>query len=93
LTDRDERALLRGSVSDPKLTAPEICFSVGGSAIGVSVRTVKRCLIRCERFSFRPRKDHHTMLLREEDVFSGANNFMTGMKRSDNKYALLVRLK
>jgi transposase len=56
LTDRDERALLRKSVSDPKLTAREIRSNVGSAVLGVSISTVKRCLRRRGRLSFRPVK-------------------------------------
>jgi transposase len=53
LSERDERALARVSVVNPKKTAQEIRTSVGSSA---SISTVKRALRRQGRLAFRPRK-------------------------------------
>ena len=56
LSYRDERALVRESVANPRLTAREIQSNVGGIALNVSLNTVKRSLIRHGRCSYRPMK-------------------------------------
>ena len=54
LTPRTERALVRRSVADPRLTARQIRNDQGGEALNVSVRTVQRVLQTHGRIAYRP---------------------------------------
>ena len=56
LSERDERAIRRESVKNPLSTAREIRDAVGGHVQQVSLSTVKRCLRREDRISYRPVK-------------------------------------
>ena len=56
LSLRDERALARATVENPKLTARELRVSVGGKLTSVSIATVKWALRRQGRIAYRPRK-------------------------------------
>ena len=56
LSTRMESALARSSRIDPTLTARQIQAEVGGSAIDVSLSTVKRTLRRKRRVAHRPLK-------------------------------------
>jgi transposase len=56
LSVRDERALARSSVLNPKLTAREIHSSVGGEVASSSISTIQHALHRQGRNVYRPRK-------------------------------------
>jgi transposase len=54
LSERTERALVRRSVVDPRLTARQIRNQQGGDTLNVSVRTIQRVLQRHGRIAYRP---------------------------------------
>ena len=56
LSIRDERAIVRRSIANPRLTAREIQADVGGRVGRVSVETIKRSLRRSGLRSYRPTK-------------------------------------
>ena len=74
-----ESALARSSRIDPTLTARQIQAEVGGSAIDVSLSTVKRTLRRKGRVAHRPLKAPMLTASRKKFARLGGNNTEPGM--------------
>lgn len=55
LSEREISLLRRESIKNPQATAREIQAAVGGQLSSLSVRSIRRYLRRCGRFSYRPR--------------------------------------